>query len=71
MLDQISPDIMRAYARYTPSGQPKDIDRENLRRFQRSGRQDMLDANTLGRPRALAHIGVWSFSSLLPRERSA
>lgn len=42
MLDHISPDLMRACAKFTPSGLPKNIDRENLRRFRRSVKSDTV-----------------------------
>lgn len=36
MIDPPSIDLMRAYAKFTPSGLPKDRNQENLRRFRRS-----------------------------------
>ena len=36
MMQHISPDLMRAYAEFTPDGRPMDRNREKLRGFRQS-----------------------------------
>ena len=38
MLHQTSKELMQAYARYTPSGQPLDKNQDRLRQFKATGR---------------------------------
>lgn len=56
MLGQISPDMMRSYQEFTASGQHKNINRENLARFQRSQRDSAAKVEMGGEKGAPTHF---------------
>lgn len=71
MLDQISPDLMRAYAQFTPAGLPKDIDRENLRRFRRSMQNHMVETDAGAQPNSFVSLLDTVLASLRLRTSKA
>jgi hypothetical protein len=56
MQDQVSQNLMRAYAQFTPAGLPKDIDRENRRRFRRSMQNHTVETDAGAQPNAFVSL---------------